>query len=134
MLNLRTFGDNEFQTNWLIGFKMDFNYEIKIINKKHPKYKKIVKIINISVEHGIEQRVDDLSKHGIAILFYLFEKLLDSKKFNKIKYEMNKKRDQITFNEISNVFAFLLAAFTFLFVVFIIELIYYKFNNNLYWF
>ena len=134
ILNLRTFADHEFQTNWLIGFTMDFNYEIKIINKKHPKYKKIIKIINISVEHGIKQRADNLNKYGIVILFYLFEKLSDSKVINKIKYELNKKRDQITLNEFSTIFTFLLAAFTFSFVVFIIELIYYKFNNNLYWF
>ena len=51
---------------------------------------------------------------------------------NKIKYEMNKKRDQITLYEISDVFAFMFAAFIFLFVVFIIEYIYYKFENNLY--
>ena len=113
---------------------MDFNYEIKIINKKHPEYKKILKMINISVEHGIKQRANEMSKHGVVILFYVLEKLSNSKVLNKIKYEMNKKRDQITLNEISNIFAFLLAALTFLFVIFIIELIYYKINNNLYWF
>ena len=94
---------------------MDFNYEIKIINKKHPKYKQIIKIINISVEHGIKQRADYLNKHGIIILFYLFEKLSDSKVFNQIKYEMKKKRDLITLNEFSDVFAFLFTAFIFLF-------------------
>ena len=113
---------------------MDFNYIIKIINKMHPKYKQILKMINISVEHGIKQRADDLHQHGTIILFYLFEKLSNSKVLNRIKYEINKKRDQITFDEISNFFALVLAAFPFSFVVLIIELIYYKFTKYLSWF
>ena len=134
LLNFRAFAGDEFQRNWIIGFRMDFNYEIKIINKKHPKYKQIIKMINISVEHGIKQRAEYLYKYGIVMLFYLFEKLSTSKVLNQIKYEMNKEREQITFDELSSLFAFLLSAFTFLFVVFIIELIYYKFNRNLFWF
>ena len=70
---------------------MDFNYEIKIINKKHHKYKQILKMINVLVEHGIKQRVDYLNEYGIVMLFYLFEKLSNSKVLNQIKYEMNKK-------------------------------------------
>ena len=112
---------------------MDFNYEIKIINKKHPKYKQILKMINNLVEYGIKQRADDMHEYGVIMLFNAFEKLSNSKVLNKIKYEMNKERDQITLNELSSVFA-ILAVFPFLFVVFIIELIHYKFNRNLHWF
>ena len=133
-MNFRTFAAHENRNNWLIGFRMDFNYEIKIINKKHPKYKQILKVINILVEHGIKQRADDLYEHGFIMLFYLFEKLSKPKVLNQIKYEINKRRNQITFCELSNVFALLLAAFSLLFVVFIIECIYYKFDRNLYWF
>ena len=57
---------------------MDFNYEIKVINKNHPKHKQILKLINILVEHGTKQRAEDLHDYGTGILFYLFEKLLDS--------------------------------------------------------
>ena len=44
---MRTFANYENQNNWLIGFRMDFDYEVKIINKKHPKYKQILKMANI---------------------------------------------------------------------------------------
>ena len=133
-MNFRKIAVHENQNNWLIGFRMDFDYEIKIINKKHPKYKRILNVINILVEHGIKQRADYLYEYGFMMLFNVFEKLSNSKLLNQIKYEMNKKRDQITLDELSNVFTLLLAAFPFLFVVFIFECIYYKFNKNLYWF
>ena len=131
LLNLRKFGGHEFQKNWQIAFKMDFNYEVKIINKKHLKYKQIVKMINILVEHGIKKRAERLHEYGIFMLFDLFVRLSNLKVVNQIKFELNKKREQITLNELSNVFAISLAAFSFLFVVFIIEFIYFKFENNL---
>ena len=134
LLNFRAFGGHEFQKNWQIGFRMDFNYEIKIINKKHLKYKQIVKMINNLVEHGIKQRAHYLNEYGILMFFNLFEKLSTSKVLKQMKYEMNKKRDQITLNELSNLFVLLLSAFPFIFMVFTIEFIYYKFNRNLSWF
>ena len=109
---------------------MDFNYEIKVINKKHPKYKQILKLINISVEHGIKQRADYLHEYGIIMLFHLFEKLSDSKVFNQIKYEINKERNQITLNELSSLFVLLLSVFPCLFLVLIIEIIIYKCKRN----
>ena len=83
-MDIRTFADHENQNNLLIGFKIDFNYEIKIINKKHPKYKQILKMIDISVEHGIKQRADYLYKYGTIMLFHVFEKLSNSKVLNLI--------------------------------------------------
>ena len=133
-MNFRTFAAHENQNNWLIGLRMDFNYEIKIINKKHPKHKQILKLINMLVEHGIKQRAENLYDNGFMISFYLFEKLSDSQVVNQVKYEFNNKREQITLNELSSLFGLLLAAFPCLFVVFIIQLIYYKFIKNLYWF
>ena len=108
--------------------------KLKLLTKKNPKYKQIIKMINISVEHGIKQRIDYLYKYGVIMLFYLFEKLSSSKVFNQIKSEMNKEHDQITFGELSNLFALLLVAFPCLFVVFIVEFIYYKYKRDLTWF
>ena len=112
---------------------MDFNYEVKIINKKHPKHEEILKLINISAEHGIKHRAEDLNQYGIIVLFYLLEKLSNSKVFNQIKYEIKKERDQITLNELSSLFVLLLSVFPCLFVVFIIEIIIYKYKRNLTW-
>ena len=133
ILNIRRFAGHEFQTNWLIGFRMDFNYEIKIINKKHPKHKQILKMINILVENGIKQRSDFLYDYGIVISYYSFEKLSSSEVFKQIRFEMNKERDQITLNELSSVFALLFAAVPCLFVAFILEMIIYKYKRNLTW-
>ena len=130
-MNFRTYAGRELQTNWLIGFGMDFNYEIKVINKKHPKYKQILKMINNLVELGIKQRAEDLHEYGIVILFYLFEKLSNSKVFDQLKYEINKERDQITLNELSSLFILLLSVFPCLFVAFIIEIIISKYKRNL---
>ena len=134
ILNFGKFSRRENLNNWLIGFRMDFNYEVKIVNKKHPKHKQILKLINISVEHGIKQRAEALHDYGFIILFYLFEKLSNSQVVNQVKYELNKKREQITLDELSSLFVLLLAAFPCLFVVFIIECIYYKYDRNIYWF
>ena len=131
ILNFHTYANHENQNNWLIGLKMDFNYEVKIINKKHPKHKQILKLINTLVEHGIKQRAENLYDNGFMISFYLFEKLSDSQVVNQVKYEFNNKREQITLDELSSLFGLLLAAFPCLFVVFIIECIFYKFNKNL---
>ena len=70
---------------------MDFDIEIQIINKKHPKHKQILKIFNNLVEHGIKQRENNLFDNGFIILFCVFEKLSNSKMFNQVKYELNKK-------------------------------------------
>ena len=58
-------------------------------------------------------------------MFYLFEKLSSSKVFDQIKSEINKKHDQITLGDLSNLLTLLLVAFPCLFFVFIIELIYH---------
>ena len=113
---------------------MNFNHVIKIINKKNPKYKQILRMINISVEHGIKHRRDYLYEYGIIMLSYLFEKLSSSKVFYQIKSEINKKHHQITFGDLSNLFSLLLVVFPCLFLVFVIELIYYKYEMNLTWF
>ena len=132
-MSVRKLADHEFQTNWQIAFRMDHNHEVKIISKKHPKYKQIVKVINVLIENGIQQRAEDLGEYGVIMLYYSFEKLLNLKVFNQIKYELNKKRSQITLNQLSSLFGLLFAAFPFLFVIFIIESIYYKFSRNLSW-
>ena len=134
ILNFHAYANHENLNNWLIGFRMDFNYEVKIVNKKHPKHKQILKLINTLVENGIKQRAENLYDNGFMISFYYFEKLSDSQLVNQVKYEFNNKREQITLDELSSLFGLLLAAFPCLFMVFIFELIYHKFNRNLSWF
>ena len=113
--------------------KLDHNYEVKVVNKKHPKHKQITKLVNISVENGFKHRTGYLYANGFILFYYLFERLSNSNVFNQVKYEINKKRDKITLDELSNLFVLFFAVFPCLFVVFIIECTYYKFKNNLSW-
>ena len=130
ILNLRKISNYEDQNNWLIGLKLDHYYEVKVVNKKHPKHKQITTLIGLSLEHGIVWRTEYLHDHGAIILSFFIERLTNSQIFSQMKYELSKKRDKITLDQLSNLFILCLALFPCLFLVFIIECIYYKFQNN----
>ena len=68
LLNLRELVVKENKDNWLIALKFDYEHEAKIVNKNHPKHKQIVKFINISLEHGIESKWNNLFKHGMLVM------------------------------------------------------------------
>ena len=125
LLNLREIAEKENQNNWLNTLKMDYLYDTKIVNKKHPKHKQIVNIINIAFENGIVQHWDCLKKEGITLLFYIFEKIADPQLINNIKNVINYKRTQLTFGELASVFHFLIIILLVSFVVFVIEKIYF---------
>ena len=130
LLNFREFFDHENQNN-CISLQLNYQHQIRIVNKKHAKYKQIIKLINYSFEHGIETRSSRLFKHGILMLYYLFEKLADFEVVHMLKNELNKKRSQITFEELSSVFYVYLLLLPISFVTFIIELIYYQVKTHL---
>ena len=89
-LFLREFVVDENKDNWLIASKLDHKPEVKIVNRNHPKHKQIVKLINISLEHGIESKWNNLNKHGIMMMFYLFESLADQDVITIIRNEIEK--------------------------------------------
>ena len=103
-LGFREFAANRNKDNWLTPLKLDYKHEVKIVNKNHPKYKQIVKLINISLEHGIESRWRKLFKGGIMMFFYMLERLSDQDIVDQITSEIEKTRSQILFDELSNVF------------------------------
>ena len=41
-LNLRKIVEKENQNNWLNALQMNYFYETKIVNKKHPKHKLLI--------------------------------------------------------------------------------------------
>ena len=129
-MNLRKITDYENQNNWLIGLKLDHNYEVKVVNKNHPKHKQIAKLISLSLEHGIIWRTEYLHDHGAIILSFFIEKLTNSNVFSEIKYELSKKRDKITLDQLSNLFILCLTLFPCFFVVCIIECIYYNLKKG----
>ena len=129
-LNLRKIAGKENQNNWLNALQMYYIYETKIVNKKHPKHKQIINIINIAFENGIFQRWDSLYKEGNILLFYVFEKIADPQLINDIKNAINYKRTQITFDELVSVFHLLSIVLLVSFIVFVIEIIYFLSFNH----
>ena len=107
ILNFREFAANGKKDNWLIALKLDYKHQVKIVNKNHPKHKQIVKLINISLEHGIECKLYNLYKHGMLILLHLFEHTANQNVITTLRNENQKKRKQISFDELSSVFLLL---------------------------
>ena len=125
MFNYREFVDKQVKDDWVIAYQINYAHENKIVNKKHPKHKQIVKLINISVEHGITVRRSHLIKHGFLLFFYLFEKFIDPDIVN-MKRMIRKSDDQITFEGLCSVFMLFLLILSISIIVFIIEVVYYK--------
>ena len=126
MFNYREFVDKQVKDDWVIAYQINYAHENKIVNKKHWKHQQIVKLINISVEHGITIRRSDLVKHGFLSFFYLFEKLIDPNIVNMIKGIIRKIHGQITFEELFSVFMLFLFILFISAIVFIFEIVYYK--------
>ena len=127
-LSFREFVVNGNKDDWLIALKLDYKLEAKIVNKNHPKHKQIVKLINISLEHGIESKWNNLYKHGMLMLLYLFESIIDPDVLTLLRNQIEKKRNQISFEELSNVFLCFIISLPISIIVLIIELINYKLN------
>ena len=104
---------------------MESNHKIKIVNKKHIKHKQIKNLINHSLEHGIKHRKDELLKQGAIMLYYLFENLVNKTILSAIENELNKTREQITFDELYSIFAMFLYILPLLIMSFVIELGYF---------
>ena len=123
-LNFREFVEGN-KDDWLIALSMDYKHEVKIVNKNHPKHKQIVKLINISLEHGIEFKRHNLYKHGMLMLLHLFKHLGDQHVLIALRNEIEKRRKQISFDELSSVFFLFLISLPISIIVFAIELIFY---------
>ena len=124
-MNLRKIVDKENQNNWVNALQMYYHYETLFTNKKHPKSKQIVEIINLSFEHGIIQRWNSLFDNGIILFYYIFEKVVDPQVVSDIKKAINYKRTQITFDELFTVFYLFIILLFISLVVFVIELLYF---------
>ena len=73
-LNLRALVEEEIRDDWLIGLQLDYNYHVKIVNNKHPKHKRIIKIINWSLENGVADKRHKQFQNGILLMYYLVER------------------------------------------------------------
>ena len=89
---LKTFDDIN---NWIISVRNYYEYEVKIVNMKHPKYKQIIRLINLSTEHGIFQQKVNRFKYvsccyHIGLNDWLTLKWSKRLKNNLIKYQQIK--------------------------------------------
>ena len=64
------------------------------------------------------------------MLFYLFKHLAEENVLEALTNEIDKKRKQITFDELSNVFLAFLLTFPISIIVFVLELITYKLKHR----
>ena len=124
-LNLRALVEEEIRDDWLIGLQLDYNYQVKIVNNKHPKHKRIIKLINLSLEHGVVDRRDRLIQSGILLMYYLLEKFAPQEIIDAINRLINKRRIEITINELESLILLLIIGFGLSILTFIIEIIFF---------
>ena len=124
-LNLRALVEKEIRDDWLIGLQLDYNYQVKIVNNKHPKHKRIIKLINLSLEHGVVDRRDRLIQSGILLMYYLLEKFAPQEIIDAINRLINKRRIEITINELESLILLLIIGFGLSILTFIIEIIFF---------
>ena len=114
--------------NWIISVSQYYEYEIKIVNMKHQKYKQIIKLINLTTEHGIFQQKVNLFKHGFLLLAHWLEQLVDPEKVKVIKKQFNQNTNQIKFDELISIFIFKIINAVAMIMIFLFELMYFFLN------
>ena len=100
---------------------------------KHPKYKQIIRLINLSTEHGIFQQKVNRFKYGFLLLSYWLERSVDPEIVKAIKKQFNKETtNQIRFNELINIFYFRIINAVVMVIIFLIELMYFFINKKVF--
>lgn len=118
--------DKQTRSDFIIALQLDLYHQVKIVNKKCRKHNKVLKLMNLSNEHGINQRAQDMIQHGFLLLYYLLDKLLDPKIIDQINDQIiYKRRVQVTVNELISVFYLLNIMLLISFLIFIFEIIYF---------
>ena len=114
-------------SNWIIPIRDFYQYEIKIVNMKHSKYKQIIRLINFTKEHGIFQQKINRFNYGLLLLLSnWFEQLIDPEIAKVIKREFNQKTtNQIKFDQLINIFVFWIVDSVAQIIIFLIEIIYF---------
>ena len=125
VLNFRALVEEEIRDDWLIGLQFDYNYQVKIVNNKHPKHKQIINLINWSLEHGIVDKRERLFQSGMLLTYYLAEKFAPQEIIGAINGLINKRRIEITINELDSLFLLLIIGLSLSIFTFIIEIVYH---------
>ena len=123
--SLQFLTDKDRRDNWLIGLQMDYNYAVKLVSVKNPFYKRIIRLINISIEHGIRVKRNRLFFNGMLLLYYLLEKLAPQETIDIVKQLLAKKSILITINELESLFLLFSIGLILSIVLFISEYSYF---------
>ena len=124
-LNFRVLLEKEYRDDWTIALKIHYNYGMLIVNKKHPIHKRIIKLINASIEHGIKVKRDEISKQAFLVIFFLFKKYAPKDMVEPITKVMNRQRINLTLNELSSSFQLLSFGLIASICILIIELLFF---------
>ena len=124
-LNFRAFVKEEIRDDWLIGLQLDYNYQVKIVNNKHPEHKRIIKLINRSLEHGVMIKRDRLFQSGMLLMYYLVQKFAPQEINDAMNRLISKRRIEITINELESLFLLLIIGLSLSILTFIIEIIFF---------
>ena len=124
-LNLRALFEEEIRDDWLIGLQLDYNYQVKIVNNKHPENKRIIKLINWSLEHGIMDKRDRLYQSGILLMCYIVQKFAPQEINDAMNRLISKRRIEITINELESLFLLLVIGLSLSILIFIMEIIFF---------
>ena len=123
--SLRFLADKEQRDDWLIGLQLDYNYPVKIVNIKNPFYKRIIRLINISIEHGIKLKRYRSLTNGMLMLYYLFKKIASKETIDVVEQLLAEKSILITMNELESLFLLFSIGLILSIVLFIIECCYF---------
>ena len=124
-LNLRTLFEEEIRDDWLIGFQLDYNYQVKIVNNRHPNQKRIIRLINWTLEHGVMDRRYQLFQSGMLLMHFVVKKFASQEIIDSINRLINKRRIEITINELESLFLLLIIGLSLSILAFIIEIIFF---------
>ena len=125
LLNFRALVGEEIRDDWLIGLQLDYNYQVKIVNNKHPEHKRIIRLINWSLEHSIMDKRDRLYQSGILLMCYVVEKFASQEIIDAINRLISKRRIEITINELESLILLLIIGLSLSISTFIIEIIFF---------
>ena len=120
----RFLADEEQRDDWVIGLQLDYNYQVKVVNVKNPFHKRIIRLINISIEHGIRVKRNRLFVNGMLMLYYLLEKFAPQETIDTVKQLFATKNVLITMNELESLFLLFSIGIILSIVLFIIEFCY----------
>lgn len=129
LLNFRGLLEPEFKYDWLIGLQLDHNYQVKIVNIKHPLHEQIINLISAANEHGIRIRRNKQFENGILLLYFLFQKVAPQNLIDIIDEILSKRRIQITYNELESLFLLLSFGLVLSICILLIEILNFKILN-----